>query len=48
MWLFSGKSCFSRAKVVVLGQSNCIGAKIVVFREGGCIRANWLYTSKSG
>ena len=49
-WLYSGKSsclgksCYIRAKVVVLGQSGCIFAKclysgkVVVIGQSGCIR----------
>ena len=33
MWLYSVKSVFIREKVVVLGQSGCIGAKVVVFGQ---------------
>ena len=45
-WLYSGKSCLSRAKllysrnVVVFGQNGCIRAKVVVFGQSGCTRTN--------
>ena len=35
-WLYSGKSCFIRAKVVVFGQSGCILAKVFVLGQSGC------------
>ena len=47
MWLYSGKSCCNRAKVVVMGQnwlyldkSGCIRAKVVVIGQ------NWYKLGK--
>ena len=40
-WLYSGKNCCIRAKVVVFGQSGCICAKVVL------IEKKWLFSDKS-
>ena len=37
IWLYSGKICCNRAKVVVFGLSGCIRVKVVVFGQIGFI-----------
>ena len=50
-----GKKWFYSGKVVVFGQGGCIWVKMVAFGQkllysgkSGFIRANWLYSVKSG
>ena len=35
-------------KVVIFGQSECIGEKVVVIVQSGCIQAKWLFSGKIG
>ena len=38
-WIYSGKSGFFRAKVVVFGQGGCIWEKVNEFEQSGFIRS---------
>ena len=39
IWLYSGKSCCSRAKEVVFGQKRLYSGIMVVFGKSDCIKA---------
>ena len=54
-WIYSGKSGFIRAKVVIFEHGGCMWAKLNEFGQSGCIRAKvvvfgqkWLYSGRSG
>ena len=47
-WLYSGKRCCIRAKVLVFDESACIRTKVVVFGESGCNRAKVIVFGKTG
>ena len=47
-WLYSGKSGFIRAKVVVFGQCGCIRAKCLYSEKVIAFGQKWFYSCKSG
>ena len=47
-WLYSCKSCCTRAKVVVLGQKLFYSCNVAVFRQNGRIRAKEVIFLQSG
>ena len=47
-WLYSGRSGYIRAEMVVFGKSCFIRAIRMHSGKNGCIRARWPYLGKSG
>ena len=45
--LYSGKSCFNPAKLVVFGQGGCIRAKCCIRAKVVVLGQKWLYYGKS-